>query len=336
MRNWFTRLPISTQFRLLASLVLVLTALMAFLLAGRAYIANAQSRARAVADLVEDVGTWASRHRGVWVRSDSGDPAKVGESLMTIPVYSLEGDPPVKSSRPAPSKAELSEADLKTLDGSGGFHLKNPELVQRELLEVAGAAGRAVRFRVTSDKFMNSANAPTRFELAAIESMRESGGTEIVEVKGDALLYARRLSATAACLACHETPAKAPAAVRARYPDFEHGYGYQLGAVIGVISVSMPVVGTGGTAIQSIGVVACVAIGAFVASMAALLWFVQSVVIAPVQRLSRSTAQVSESDIADIQAAALRFTQEDSNNEVHRLDRSIKQLLRSLSVQRRF
>ena len=333
----FTRLPLGTQFRLLSTAVVLVGAATAMLLLGRVYIVNAQSRARATADLVEDVGAWASRYRGLWVRRDAGDTAGIGESLATIPVFSPDTMPHDRSEPRGPWRADLPETDIKTLDGSsGGFHLKNPELIQRELSELAAAAGQAVRFRFASDKFMRPSSAPTRFELAAIEGMRESGGTEAVEIKGNTLLYARRLDVSPACMACHDTPARAPLAVRMRYPEAEHGYGYKLGELMGVISVSVPIVEPGGSPFGAIGVVAWVGIGAFVASVVAFLWFVQSVVIAPVQRLSRAAAHLSESDIADIHPTALRFTHEGSRNDIHRLDLAVKRLLRSLKVQSKY
>ena len=337
MRERFRRLPLATQFWLLGTLILVSGALLTFLLVGRIYIANAQSRARAVADVVEDVGAWASRYRGVWVRGDSPDPARVGDALATVPGFA-----PGTVFRPPPDLEAVSPQDAsdtgatKSGGASGAFHLKNPELVQREISEATTAAGRDVKFRVTSDKLMRPSSAPTRFELAALESMRESGRIESSEIKGDSLLYARRLTASTACLACHDTPANAPAVIRARYPDREQGYGYKVGDLVGIVSVSVPVVETDNSSFAAIGGLAWLGVGIFMVSLAVMLWFVQRAVIAPVRRLSRSAAQASEADIADIRPADLRLTQDGSRNDVHRLDLAIKRLLRSLVVQRRF
>lgn len=274
----FNRMPLSVQFRLLVILVALMGALMALLLLGRAYIANAQSRARTIANLVEDVGQLTGR----------------------------EG---------------LSASDARTLDGvSGGFHLTRPASIQRDRSEVANTAGHSIRFRMVSDKFVNPADAPTRFELAAIETLRESGGVEVSEIKGDRLMYARRLTATPACMACHDS------------------YGFKPGEVAGVLSVSVPIVEGGSGLFESLGAVAWVGIAAFLAALSALLWFVQSAVIAPVRRLSRSAGKASESDIADIRTASLRFTPADetSRNEVQCLGVAIKRLLRSLKVQGKY
>ena len=87
---------------------------------------------------------------------------------------------------------------------------------------------------------------------------------------------------------------------------------------------------------SAIGGVAWLGVGLFMALFATMLWFVQRLVIAPVQRLSRSAAQASEADIADIRPADLRLTHDGSRNDIHRLDVAIKRLLRSLVVQRKF
>lgn len=337
MRERFRRLSLATQFWLLGTLILVSGAIVAFFLVGRIYIADAHSRARVVADMVEDMGTWASKYRGVWVRGDSPDVARVGDALATVPIFAtgtVFRSPPDLESMSTQDASET--VSTKSAGALGGFHLKNPELVQREISEVAMAAGHGVKFRVTSDKLMRPASPPTRFELAALESMRESGRIETSEIKGGRLLYARRLNASAACLSCHDTPANAPAGIRARYRDREHSYGYKVGDLVGIVSVSVPVVEPGAQLFSAIGGVAWLAVGLFMALFATMLWFVQRLVIAPVQRLSRSAAQASEADIADIRPADLRLTQDGSRNDIHLLDVAIKRLLRSLVVQRKF
>ena len=316
MTDGLNRSPLWTQFMLWVMLVMLMGTLMAFILMGRAYIASAQSRARTIANLVEDVGTWASKYQGVWVLSDTADASQADDFLETVQVEARPASP---------------------FDGS--FHRKNPALVQRELSDVTMAVpGRSARFRMTSDKFMNPNNAPTRFELAAIGQIRESGGTEAVEIKGNRLLYARRLTVETGCMSCHDSPETAPAAVRARYPDSDRGYGYKLGDVAGVISVSVPIVERGNAFIDSLGPAAWLSIGGFIASLGGLLWFVRRAVIAPVQRLSAFASQASESDVEDIKGRNLRFTEaeETSRNEVHRLGVAVKRLLRSLKVQRRY
>lgn len=332
----FGRMPLWTQFSALLFLVGLLGALMAFVLMGRAYISSAHSRARTIANLVEDVGTWASKYKGMWARSEGADSSKAGDFLETIPVIKGEGMTPAVYV----ARTGLSEADIKAVGelATGGFHRKNPALIQRELSDVTNASGHAAKFRITSDKFMNPNNAPTRFELGAIENIRESGGTEAMEIRGNRLLYARRLTAAPACMSCHETPEKAPVAVRVRYPDGNRGYGYKLGDVAGVISVSVPIVEGGQDLFEAVGGTAWVSVAAFIASLVGLLWFVRSQVIRPINQLSGYASQASESDIANMKGLDLRFTEADetSRNEVQRMSVALKRLLRSLKLQRKY
>lgn len=89
---------------------------------------------------------------------------------------------------------------------------------------------------------------------------------------------------------------------------------------------------------SKLGGLAWVSIGTFFASLAGLLWFVQLQLIRPVREISAYAQQVSESDLADLKSADLRFTRVDdsSRNEIQRLNVALKRLLRSLKVQRNF
>jgi HAMP domain-containing protein len=81
---------------------------------------------------------------------------------------------------------------------------------------------------------------------------------------------------------------------------------------------------------------AWITIGAFFASLAYLLWFVQAHLIRPVRQISVYAQKVSESDIADLNSAELHFSLADqkSGNELQRMTVALKRLLRSLKVQR--
>lgn len=51
--------------------------------------------------------------------------------------------------------------------------------------------------------------------------------------------YARRVVAKESCMVCHDTPARAPAAISRLYPG-PQGYGYVTGELAGIISVRVP------------------------------------------------------------------------------------------------
>jgi HAMP domain-containing protein len=320
-------MPLWVQFTSWLGLVALMACIMAFVLVGRAYIASAESRARTIANLVEDVGTWASKYKGAWVRSEAANPAAVGSFLETVTPDSVE-----------PLPAQFTAGAWRLAVQQGTFHRKNPALIQRELSEITNASGQPAKFRITSDKYMNRDNAPNRFEIGAIEEIRETGAKEMTEIKGNELRFARRLTVTANCMACHDTPEKAPLAVRALYPDPKQGYGYQLGDVAGVISVSVPIIESGsGSIFGSLGGAAATSIFGFLASLAGMLWFVKRSVIRPVHQLSKFAGEMSQGDLADLKAATLRLNADydTSRNEINMLRVAVQRLLRSLHVQRR-
>lgn len=188
------------------------------------YRAQAIDQARTVADMVENIGKWASQYRGLWVKDSKGQQIDLGTHLDTLVV--------------TPSAANSSEITPEEANDLMQFHLKNPALIQREISDLTEKSSSATKFRITSDKFMNPKNAPNAFETEAMNEIRKNNAHEFSVVSNGQLRYARALVTTEACMRCHDTAAKAPAAVRELYPD--QGYGYEIGKVSGVIAVSIP------------------------------------------------------------------------------------------------
>ena len=318
--------PLWRQVTTWVSLITLAALVVLTVLVGRVYISSAHSRARTVANMVEDFGAWAGKYGGVWARSPagSGGVQSVGDFLESMPIVGKAAQPMQDSGAAASTE--------------GGFHRKNPALMQRELSEVTNAAsGHGVKFRMTSDKFMNVRNAPTRFELEAIERIRESGATESSEIKGNRLLYARRLDVVASCMGCHDTPDKAPLSVRARYPDPARGYGYKLGDVAGIISVDVPIVDHNDSVASMLGAAGWTALGLLALLITGFLWFVKRRVLGPIGAMSQAAAQASMTDVSDLRAADwdIHGGPRDSRNEIHALAAAVKRLLRSVQMQRR-
>ncbi|WP_027467489.1 Tll0287-like domain-containing protein [Deefgea rivuli] len=188
------------------------------------YRSQATEQARTVADLVENIGKWASQYRGLWVKDSKGKQIDLGSHLDTLVV--------------TPSVANNSEITPEEANDIMQFHLKNPALIQREISDLTEKSASTTKFRITSDKYMNPKNAPNAFETHAINEIRKTNARELTKVENGELHYARALVATEACMRCHDTAAKAPAAVRDLYPD--QGYGYEVGKVAGVIAVTIP------------------------------------------------------------------------------------------------
>ncbi|QLG87368.1 DUF3365 domain-containing protein [Chitinibacter bivalviorum] len=204
--------------------VLVAALLLAFTLGKSIYEKEQLNQARTVANMVEHIGQWASQYRGVWIKEGKGQAVDLGSHLDTLTVTLANNDNSVTS----------QEQVETTLD----FHLKNPALIQREISDLMQKNQNNTSYRITSDKYMNPKNSPTVFETDSIENMRKNNTLEYSEVKNGTLHYARALIATEACMRCHASAEKAPNSVRNLYPT--QGYGYELGKVAGVISVTVP------------------------------------------------------------------------------------------------
>ncbi|HET8871553.1 MAG TPA: DUF3365 domain-containing protein, partial [Aquabacterium sp.] len=183
------------------------------------------AHSRTVADMADSLRTMVSREGGLFVRRRANeDVSKVGRYLGEYVAL------------PSPSDPDLPYYV---------FHQKNPFLALGDYSDVVQHSPAAAKFRITSDNVMNPANQPDLFDLEALGVMRETGATEYWKIKGDTLRYARALRADKNCLGCHGRPEDAPAIVRMKYRGLEGhvrggGYGYKLGEIVGVTSVTVP------------------------------------------------------------------------------------------------
>ena len=205
-------------------LLLVIASFPAIFFAKSIYSNEQVQQARTVANMVEMIGKWAAQYKGIWIKEAKGEVVDLNSHLDTLAVNLVNQD--------------NSLTDQESVQETLNFHLKNPALVQREISDLMKNDNAKTSFRITSDKYMNPKNSPNSFERKAIETMRENKSSEYFEERNGKMLYARALVATEACMRCHESAQKAPAAVQALYPT--HGYGYQLGQVEGIISVQIP------------------------------------------------------------------------------------------------
>jgi mono/diheme cytochrome c family protein len=179
--------------------------------------------------MADALRTQAAKSGGFYVRRlATDDVAKVGRFLAT---YDLEA----------------KDKDGNTVALS--FHQKNPFLLLADYSAEVAASPAKAKFRLASDNYMNPANAPDLFEVAALTALRASGDkTEYWNLENGQLRYARALRATAACLSCHGDAAKAPSVVRSLYrppvgSERGGGYGYQEGELVGLTSVTVPHMG---------------------------------------------------------------------------------------------
>ncbi|MDR3578577.1 MAG: DUF3365 domain-containing protein [Oryzomonas sp.] len=101
--------------------------------------------------------------------------------------------------------------------------------------------------RQVSLRYRNPDNRPDSFETAQLAAFRYAKAHEVWQVTGDdgkrALRYLLPMKAEPSCLACHGSYDNAPRFVRERFPRGHFSYGYQVGEVIGAVSVSVPMDG---------------------------------------------------------------------------------------------
>ena len=344
MMRGFLRQRLMVQFAALLSVLILLVGGVFMTVRHSLIELQALQRGRTVANMVDAFGAWASQYKGIWVRSDPADASlKVGNFLehRLTPKPAAEGSASASGSATPGGRFEtkgLSQADMAAIASNGAFHLKNPALVQRELSDVVAASSSAEKFRITSDRFFNPNNAPTRFELSAIETIRDSssGITEYHEVKGNTLYYARRLVASAACLRCHETPEKSPLVMQTKYAGTA-GWGYKLGDVAGVISVTVPLSDRDVTALLAgFDAKVWIAIGGVVLALLSLLLWLYATVIGAATKMQNYANAVKGAQRGEVVGKMVLDSEEvTSRNEIHKLSHALKAIARALNIAQR-
>ena len=234
--------------RLGFSLVLPMLVFVGALSAGAWWVSEAQvlrqtvSEGRTVADMVENIGRWASQYGGVHVRT-VGSNAKIPGNFLTRSVYAVSGaDGQVLSG----AKVEAAAAERDALERVEAYHWKNPALIQREVADVVAASGSKAVYRLTARTVLNTNNAPDAFEKEALDAVaaaaeRGEKTPDHWKVQGNTLLYARSVIAQSSCLRCHDTPEKAPEFLRTNAQfNGGGGFGYVSGQPAGLISVKVP------------------------------------------------------------------------------------------------
>lgn len=310
--NLLKKLPIAIQFAALLIAGLAVALGTAYLVGRAVYVGEVRSQARTVADMVDNVGRWATQYRGLWVKGDPKNANfKVG-SFLEQESTAAPPDPLLAMTRP----------DLMP----PAFHRKNPALVQRELSDITAASAAKAKFRMTSDKYMNPDNAPTRFDVVAMDHFRRNPADEYSEITGGKLLFARRLVAEKGCLSCHGTPVAAPEAVRALYPG-PQGYGYEEGKLAGVISIAIPLEYDAASFMRRLDGQVWVAISAGALALALLLVIVHRNLVVPLRQIREFATAAAASPLGNsVVAVTLADDEQDSANELHQLNVAVKAL----------
>lgn len=175
----------------------------------------------------------------------------------------------------------------------------------------------------------NPRDKPTDWERDIVNRFRaDSKTTELsgqVSVGKDELFYvARPIRITnPACLACHSTPAAAPASLTARYGD-KAGFGWELNEVVGAQIVAVPTALPREKARHLFATFTGSLVAVFVALFLVLNWLLQRLVVKPVREVALAARRVSQGDLS------LAEFKEDRPDEIGMLQKSFNRMRRSL------
>lgn len=340
---FWLRLPIAAQISILLIAAMGIGGWCFYEIGKSIRIAEARNQARTVADLVDNLGTWASKYGGLWARTTPMSSKPVGDFLEREVVSEQDAAAieaaiaAVGSTNKPRSIGEMNATAYTSpvVKEVSSFVRKNPALIQRELSDVTKESTSKAKFRMTSDRFHNPNNMPTAFEMQAIEDIRRTGAEEYSAVQDGQMHYARKLVVQPGCMSCHDTVEKAPAIMKAKYPN-SRGYGYKVGDVAGVISVAVPLDYGYQSFVRDLGKDAKIAIVGLAALIVLLIAYIQRSIIAKVRKLYLFADRASKAG-PDEAIGNFEFVphEAESHNEVHRLSAAVKRLHASFKIMHR-
>lgn len=315
------RLSIASQAGLLMGLMLLGTCGVLFVWAKENAVSAEVRHAKTVADMADSFRAIASKHGGFYVRRNaSDDVALIGKYLAEF------------KSVASPDGAEFV------------FHQKNPFLAIADFSNEVQSSRAEAKFRITSDNMMNPSNSPDLFDLESLRLMRETGVEDNWRIVGNQLRYARALIADQSCLKCHSTPNEAPESVRLQYRGPSDGskgggYGYTVGEVVGVTSVSVPHATAAGMLVsqsQWFWILALAVLGL----MALAYWLAVVGVVNPMKKLTVLTNEIARARSAEelgvMELTSFDSSERSSSNEIHGASFALKSLHQSMWAAMKF
>jgi HAMP domain-containing protein len=154
-------------------------------------------------------------------------------------------------------------------------------------------------YREPALKPTNPDDLPTPFEVELINKFRADPNLKELngvrdEGKGAVYYLARPIKANEACLACHDTPQRAPPAMVAKYGPV-NGFGWKLNEVVAIQSLTVPAA----EELKETGELTMILGGGllvlFIATYFALTLSVDSLVVRPLQTLAKAADAASMS-----------------------------------------
>jgi hypothetical protein len=269
-------------------LILFIAASMAglYLLLGQINVMQLRNESRSIAGQVVAFRGWVAQTGVVWVK---------GKETDFLGKYSCNGDTT--------------------------FFSKNPALATRQLSARFNAQSSRATFRVTSSNYRNPENTPDIFEDDAELQFRNNVDLKEYYVSGkDEFRYAKPLYIKKGCLKCHSDPANAPKEVVEKYGDLR-GFGYRLGEVRGVISVTIPTKGMLEATMFEIGPWV---LGWIIALIAMVILYTKSVFVKPINQMRKIVAKITAGQPLSIEDSL--FVSKDTSNELGKLALAIQNL----------
>ena len=169
----------------------------------------------------------------------------------------------------------------------------------------------------------------TDWEASLIDAFRNDPQlTQSVTIRntpaGDILVMARPLKVDSeSCLACHGTPAKAPATMVALYGS-DHGFGWKVGDIVGAQAVSIPLAEPLDRAYTVLLWFMLVLAGIFLVVIVLVDLLVRAIVVKPVEEISDMASKVSLGQLDTPELVR------DSKDEIGSLAASFNRMRRSL------
>jgi HAMP domain-containing protein len=136
--------------------------------------------------------------------------------------------------------------NLEKLPGDRFYEETIPSFAAQSIYRRVQASYPAYTYREPALNPTNPSDRPTAFEVELINRFRADPGlTELKgtreDAQGSVFYFARPIKITQpACLSCHSTPDRAPAAMLAKYGS-ANGFGWNLNETVGIQTLTVPV-----------------------------------------------------------------------------------------------
>jgi len=151
--------------------------------------------------------------------------------------------------------------------------------------------------RQVSLRYRNPANRPDEYETKQLTRYKEGDVREAYDIidtpKGRELRYMLPMRAEKSCLECHGSYDRAPKFVQARFPRGHFSYNYQLGEVIGAVSVVVPMASLYEEVRSNINRDLIIRGGIFLLVILLMGTLIRRTIISPVTMVSRSITRAA-------------------------------------------